>query len=213
VFEDVNGEFISIVMFTPNNSTATSNPDTASSSGNIGSNFGAGGSNGSHVPTTGTDVGLLDVVLPEGFVATEIASAIRSYGVGNVIPTGGTVPANSLIPTRQTWDVYRQVNWTTGTTTSFNMPDNARRYWIDEKAAGRVNLAVTPTGRSVVQADLPPGNIISIKVMGSWSGSQHSSRYFEGKTTAKRPRPYERYQNNEMTGPIMVEGRSPAPVR
>jgi hypothetical protein len=85
-FEDSNGKFISIVMFTPNRST---------NNGSISSSFGAGGTNGRNDPTAGsTDVGRIAVVLPEGFAATE-ASALRSYGNANAtgedwddVPTG-----------------------------------------------------------------------------------------------------------------------------
>ena len=89
-FEDVNGKFISVVMFTPSWSTAGAN------GGAITSSFGAGGTNGNNDPTRGsTDVGKIAVVLPEGFVASG-ASAIRSYGHDNAtgaaydagVPTG-----------------------------------------------------------------------------------------------------------------------------
>jgi len=158
-FEDVNGEYISIVMFTPINSTNTSNPDSSSTSGAIGSGFGAGGLNGSNVLTTGTNVGLIDVVLPSGFVGTS-ATAIRSYG------------------------------------------NSAGQYWNDEP------VFITPDG-TTVQVNLPAGNIISIKVMGNWTGG---GRYF-ATGLDRRVRPYDRYQNNEMTGPIMVEGMNPPPER
>jgi hypothetical protein len=71
-FEDVNGKFISVVMYTPSRST---------SGGIISSSFGAGGTNGRDDPTGSTNVGRIAVVLPDGFVASG-ASAIRSYGSG-----------------------------------------------------------------------------------------------------------------------------------
>jgi len=77
-FEDVNGKFISIVMFTPNASTATAN--NASTSGSISNSFGSGGKNGTDDPTRlSANVGRVEVVLPAGFTATG-ASALRSYG-------------------------------------------------------------------------------------------------------------------------------------
>ena len=76
-FEDVNGKFISVVMFTPSRST---------NNGAIGGSFGQGGTNGRDDPTEGSrNVGRIAVVLPDGFVASG-ASAIRSYGGG--IATG-----------------------------------------------------------------------------------------------------------------------------
>ena len=73
-FEDVNGKFITVVMFTPSLSTFSS------SGGVIGRGFGAGGTYGADDPTRGsTNVGRLAVVLPDGFTASS-ASAIRSYG-------------------------------------------------------------------------------------------------------------------------------------
>jgi hypothetical protein len=83
-FEDVNGKFISVVMFTPNRST---------NNGIIANSFGAGGTNGRDDPMDSVDVGKIAVVLPAGFEATG-ASALRSYGNG---PSTGdswdTVPA------------------------------------------------------------------------------------------------------------------------
>jgi O-glycosyl hydrolase len=77
-FEDTNGKFITIVMFTPNASTNTN--AGASTSGLIGGGFGAGGRNGIDDPTRlSTPVGRIEVVLPDGFTATS-ASALRSYG-------------------------------------------------------------------------------------------------------------------------------------
>jgi hypothetical protein len=78
-FEDVNGKFISIVMFTPNRST---------NNGDIASSFGAGGSTPIDDPRDqSVNVGRIEVVLPEGFTASS-ASAIRSYGHANA--TGET---------------------------------------------------------------------------------------------------------------------------
>jgi len=79
-FEDVNGEFISIVMFTPNLSTNGTNV--------IGYGFGSGGTQGTNDPTdSSANVGRVEVVLPERFKATS-ASALRSYGWRNA--TGET---------------------------------------------------------------------------------------------------------------------------
>ena len=73
-FEDVNGKFISVVMFTPSRSTAN---------GKIGSNFGAGGSTGNDNPSdSSANVGRIEVVLPANFKAYS-ASAMRSYGHSN----------------------------------------------------------------------------------------------------------------------------------
>jgi hypothetical protein len=104
-FEDVNGKFISIVMFTPNFSTNTSNINTATSSGNISSGYGTGGINGTNDPTRGSvNVGRIEVVLPEGFIATS-ATAMRTYG--NDMSSGAA------------WD---------------DQPAGSPRYWIDEPA-------------------------------------------------------------------------------
>ena len=76
-FEDTDGKFISIVMFTPSNSTAGPN------GGSISNGFGAGGSSGNSDPTRGsTNVGRIAVVLPDGFAASG-ATALRSYGNDN----------------------------------------------------------------------------------------------------------------------------------
>jgi len=76
-FEDVNGKFISVVMYTPSYSTAGTN------GGRIANGYGQGGTFGNNDPTRGsTNVGRIAVVLPDGFVASG-ASAIRSYGTGN----------------------------------------------------------------------------------------------------------------------------------
>jgi hypothetical protein len=166
-FEDVNGKFISIVMFTPNNSTNTTNPNTAANSGAIGNGFGSGGLNGSDLPTTGVNVGKIAVVMPPDFTANG-ATALRSYG--------------DKVSTGETWDTE---------------PIGSPRYWIDEP----VFLSRNSEGMSVVEVTLPPGTIISIKVTGNWSAG---GRYFE-----ERPRPYDRYQSGQMTGPIMTEGASP----
>jgi len=80
-FEDVNGKFITVVMYTPSNA------------GNIGSGFGGGGSVISNDPTSGSaNVGRVAVVLPDDFAATG-ATAIRSYGSDRVTSEN-----------RQTWD-------------------------------------------------------------------------------------------------------------
>jgi len=72
-FEDVNGKFISVVMYTPSSTGTT----------NIGSGIGGGTSKQSNDPTDGSsNVGRIAVVLPAGFAATG-ASAIRSYGHAN----------------------------------------------------------------------------------------------------------------------------------
>jgi len=102
-FEDVNGQFISIVMFTPSASTNTSGP-SASTSGAIDNDFGRGGI------TLGTDdprmlsanVGRVEVVLPGTFTATS-ASALRSYG----------------------WENADGKDWD-------DVPNGTPRYWINE---------------------------------------------------------------------------------
>ena len=165
-FEDTDGKFISIVMFTP--STSTNN-------GSIGNGFGAGGTSGNSDPTRGsTNVGRIAVVMPEGFAASS-ATAIRSYGNNN----------------------------STGASYDTGVPVGSPRYWIDEP----VFLSTDAGGKSVVEVTLPGGNIISIKVMGEWVTLPGGSRHFE-----PRVRPYERYQNGEISGDIMVEGMTP-PVR
>ncbi|MCL2881261.1 MAG: hypothetical protein FWF29_13545, partial [Treponema sp.] len=76
-YEDVNGKFISVVMFTPTYSTQSA------SGGSISAGFGQGGTYGNDNPTSGsTNVGRIAVTLPDGFVATG-ATAMRSYGNGN----------------------------------------------------------------------------------------------------------------------------------
>ena len=73
-FEDINGKFISIVMFTPPYSTAGDN------GGMISNSFGTGGTSGNDDPTRGSRVvGRIEVKLPEGFTAVS-ATAMRSYG-------------------------------------------------------------------------------------------------------------------------------------
>jgi hypothetical protein len=79
------------------------------------------------------------------------------------------------------------------------VPNGSPRYWIDEPV-----FLSTDDGKSVVEVTLPAGNIISIKVTGEWTTG---GRHFE-----ERPRPYDRYQNGFMSGPIMTEGMTP-PVR
>jgi len=102
-FEDTNGKFISIVMFTPNASTNTPNIATASSSGSISNGFGAGGTTGTNDPTRlSSNVGRIEVVLPDGFTGTS-ASALRSYGWENA--------------DGQSWDT---------------VPNGQPRYWINE---------------------------------------------------------------------------------
>ncbi|MDR0455169.1 MAG: hypothetical protein LBH20_00610 [Treponema sp.] len=86
-FEDVNGKFISVVMYTPSTST---------SSGQISNSFGQGGTVGNDDPTRGSaNVGRIAVVLPDGFTASG-ASAIRSYGNANADgQTWDNVPSGS----------------------------------------------------------------------------------------------------------------------
>jgi hypothetical protein len=161
-FEDVNGKFISIVMYTPTYSAVSA------TGGSIPGDFGRGGSTANNNPTSGsTNVGRIAVVLPDGFVASG-ATALRSYGGDNA--------------DGQTWD---------------NVPTGTPRYWIDEPAF------LSPDGKSV-EVTLPGGNIISIKVMGSWTSG---GRHFE-----ERPRPHDRYINGQISGPVMKEGMTP-PVR
>jgi len=101
-FEDVNGKFISVVMYTPTNSTAGSN------GGSIGSGFGAGGTYGNDDPTAGsTNVGRIEVVMPSGFIASS-ASAIRTYGNDNATSAD------------ESWTAANPV------------PAGSPRYWIDE---------------------------------------------------------------------------------
>jgi len=162
-YEDVNGKFVSIVMFTPSTSTAN---------GQIGPGFGGGGTSGNSDPTRGsTNVGKIAVVLPIGFVASS-ATALRSYGNDN----------------------------STGAAYDAGVPTGSPRYWIDEPV-----FLSTDEGKSIVEVTLPGGNIISIKVMGTWPGRDVAD--------PERPRPYERYQNGYMSGPIMVEGMNPPPNR
>jgi O-glycosyl hydrolase len=114
-FEDVNGKFISVVMYTPPRSTAN---------GLIPSNFGAGGDNGRDDPTVGSaNVGRVEVVLPDGFVASSV-SAIRSYGNAN---SAG-----------ETWD---------------DVPAGTPRYWIDEPvflSADGKSVEVTLPGGNII---------------------------------------------------------------
>ena len=71
-YEDVNGKFISVVMYTP-----------SSVGGSIGSGIGGGTQIQSDDPSNGsTAVGRVAIELPDGFTATS-ASAIRSYGHAN----------------------------------------------------------------------------------------------------------------------------------
>jgi len=77
------------------------------------------------------------------------------------------------------------------------VPTGTPRYWIDEP------VFLSPDGKSV-EVTLPGGNIISIKVTGQWTSG---GRHFE-----ERPRPHDRYINNQISGPVMQEGMTP-PVR
>jgi len=82
-FEDVNGKFISVVMYAPSRSTAN-----ASINGSIGNGYGTGGTFGNNNPTVGSaNVGRVAVKLPDGFIASSV-SALRSYG--NALATGET---------------------------------------------------------------------------------------------------------------------------
>ncbi|WP_461255453.1 glycoside hydrolase [Treponema sp. R80B11-R83G3] len=126
-FEDTDGKFISIVMFTPNASTNTSNINSANSSGSIDASFGSGGTNGTNDPTRlSVNVGRIEVVLPDGFTA-ESASALRSYGWEN---------ANG-----QTWD---------------DVPNGTPRYWINEPVflytttEGKSAVEVTLPGGNII---------------------------------------------------------------
>jgi hypothetical protein len=121
-FEDVDGKFISIVMYAPPYST---NYTSTPSSSNIGRGFGQGGyTNASDDPTKGsTNVGRIEVLLPEGFVPAS-ASAIRSYG--NALADG------------KDWD---------------DVPNGSPRYWIDEPAilsADGKSVEVTLKGGNVI---------------------------------------------------------------
>ena len=70
-FEDKDGKFISVVMFTPT---------TSPNNGAIGGGFGSGGVNGNDDPTNGSvNAGRLRLVLPDGYTAGS-ATAIRSWG-------------------------------------------------------------------------------------------------------------------------------------
>jgi len=106
-FEDTDGKFINIVMYTPNASTnySSTNP---TSSGTISSGFGSGGTNGINDPTfLSTNVGKLEVYLPDGFIPSS-AIAIRSYGW--------------QLADGQTWDSGPSGGAATG----------KPRYWMDE---------------------------------------------------------------------------------
>jgi hypothetical protein len=71
-FEDIHGQYISVVMFAPGTPT-----DNAITGG-----FGNGGLNGINDPSVGsTNVGRLELILPDGYEAVS-ASAIRSWGQG-----------------------------------------------------------------------------------------------------------------------------------
>jgi hypothetical protein len=117
-FEDVDGKFISIVMFAPSNSTYGPN------GGSIDSAFGTGGTFGNDDPTAGsTNVGRIQVVLPEGFTAAGI-TAIRSYG--------------HSAADGKSWD---------------DVPNGSPRYWIDEPAilsADGKSVEVTLKGGNII---------------------------------------------------------------
>jgi hypothetical protein len=125
-FEDVNGKFISIVMFTPNASTNTSSIATAASSGAITNAYGQGGRNGTDDPTRlSANVGRVEVVLPSGFTATS-ASALRSYGWQNA--------------SGEAWD---------------DVPTGTPRYWINEpvflyQSNGKWAVEVTLPGGNII---------------------------------------------------------------
>jgi hypothetical protein len=137
-FEDVNGEFITVVMFTP----------SSTGSGTIGGGIGGGTNTQTDDPTSGSaNVGRIAITLPDGFTATG-ASAIRSYGHANA--------------DGKSWDT---------------VPSGTPRYWIDEP------VFLSKSGsNSVVEVNLPGGNIISIMVKGTWPGRD--------KASPKRVRPY-----------------------
>jgi len=84
-YEDVNGKFITVVMYTPSNA-----------GGAIGPGIGGGTQKQSDDPTDGsTNVGRIAIELPDGFTATE-ATAIRSYGHDEAADESwDTVPAGS----------------------------------------------------------------------------------------------------------------------
>jgi len=145
-FEDVNGKFISVVMYTPSYSTAGAN------GGTIGSGYGAGGTNGRDDPTRGSrNVGRIAIVLPDGFIGSG-ASAIRTYGNGNATADDA------------------------GWTAASPVPAGNPRYWIDEP------VFLSTDGKSV-EVTLPAGNVISIMVKGSWTGSREFA-------SPERVRPY-----------------------
>jgi hypothetical protein len=71
-FEDIHGQYISVVMFAPGTPTAT----------NITGGFGNGGTNGINDPSVGSvNVGKLELILPDGYQAVS-ATAMRSWGHG-----------------------------------------------------------------------------------------------------------------------------------
>jgi hypothetical protein len=126
-FEDTDGKFINIVMYTPNASTNTQNIANASVSGSISGGFGSGGLNGTNDPTRlSANVGRIEVVLPEGFTATS-ASALRSYGWENA--------------TGESWD---------------DVPIGTPRYWINEPvflyttSDGKSAVEVTLPGGNII---------------------------------------------------------------
>jgi hypothetical protein len=130
-FEDTDGKFINIVMFTPNASTNTSNIASATFSGSISGGFGQGGLNGTNDPTRlSTNVGRIEVVLPEGFTATS-ASALRSYG----------------------WENATGVEWD-------DVPIGTPRYWINEPvflyktSDGKSAVEVTLPGGNIISINV-----------------------------------------------------------
>jgi O-glycosyl hydrolase len=120
-YEDVNGKFISIVMYTPTLSARGAN------GGVIANGISNGGTYGNDDPTRGsTNVGRIEVVLPDGFTATG-ASALRTYGNDNA--------------DGKDYDT---------------VPNGTPRYWIDEPvflyttADGKAAVEVTLPGGNVI---------------------------------------------------------------
>jgi len=140
-FEDVNGKFISIVMFTPNASTSTDSIATASSSGVIPAPFGNGGTNPTDDPTRlSVNVGRIEVVLPSGFTATS-ATALRSYG----------------------WQNADDKDWD-------DVPKGTPRYWITEPVFlntsddGTQSVEVTLKGGNIISIMVKgtwPGRVVA----------------------------------------------------
>lgn len=178
-YEDTNGKFISIVMFTPMAST-NSNGTSPTTSGSIGGSYGQGGTNGLDNPTlVSVNVGRVEIVLPEGFVATG-ATAIRSYGRGIV---GSSRTA------------YDPSTYDSSVDAANGRSNGQTRYWFDEPVFLRVlgSDEGGRAGRSAVEVTLPGGNIISIKVTGEWTGVAASGRHFE-----ERVRPWDLVQSGRI---------------